>query len=66
MVDETVSNMVISHKTATEIKEYAVLHQGMRTLRDNATLNVLAGITTLQELMTIAYSSDFEGLDTSR
>ncbi len=54
-IDEEITKMVVERQPASTIKNYAVDQLGMVTLRDDVTQKVLAGLTTVEELMSIAY-----------
>ena len=51
--------MVISHASASEIKAEALKH-GMRTLRDDGWDKVLAGITTIDEILRVTEDDEPE------
>jgi len=52
MVTEEIRRLAIRNADASEIKAQAV-EQGMRTLRDDGAHKILAGITTLEEVMRV-------------
>jgi len=52
LVDDTIRDMIIKKASADEIKRYAI-SKGMKTLRDNALINFLEGLTTLEEVLRI-------------
>ncbi len=58
-VDESIAKMVIEHQPAGVIKDYAVKHLSMKTLRDDVTIKVLSGITTIEELTSISYLNEY-------
>jgi len=51
-MDETVREMVLARTPATDIREYARKHKGMRTLREEGIIKCLKGITSVQEVLT--------------
>lgn len=55
VVDREVKRMITARIPAEEIMEYAVAHQGMRTLKDCGVKMVEDGITTMEELRKVAY-----------
>lgn len=52
MLDETVRNLALKNTDAVSIKRAAV-NQGMRTLRDDGARKVVAGITSIAEVMRV-------------
>lgn len=56
-IDRQVRKMITDEATVDEITEYAVNHQGMRTLKECGTELVQRGITTIEELRKVAYYS---------
>ena len=56
-IDRTIRDMISSHATVEEIKDYALEHQGMKTLKECGVDLVKAGVTTMEELMKVAYYS---------
>ena len=54
-VDTTLRRMISSHASMEEIEDYARENQRMRTLKENGVRLVAEGITTIEELMKIAY-----------
>ncbi|MGF7011191.1 type IV pilus assembly protein PilB [Lachnospiraceae bacterium PF1-22] len=57
MIDETVKKMITLGSSVEEIVEYATSSQGMKTLSDRGQELVAEGITTIEELMKVAYYS---------
>jgi type IV pilus assembly protein PilB len=51
-VSQKIRHMILEGRSDTHIKEQAI-QEGMRTLRMNAVQDVLAGVTTVEELMRI-------------
>ena len=49
MIDDSLRDMIIKRSSSSQIKEFAVKEKGMLTLRDDAILKVVEGITTLEE-----------------
>ena len=56
-VTDEIRQMVVERKTSGEIKEYAVAH-GMHTLRMDGWRKVLAGITTLEEVLRVTSENE--------
>ncbi len=56
LIDRAVRNFIADKAPMEEILQYVVSHQGMRTLRQEATDLVLAGVTTVSELVKTAYT----------
>lgn len=54
-VDKEVRKFIMNHAPVEEIKEYAVKKQGMRTLKQGALHYLYEGITTVEEVMKVAY-----------
>lgn len=54
-VDVMLRRMISRHASMEEIEEYAREHQGMRTLKESGIRLVKQGITTIEELLKIAY-----------
>ncbi|MFC1675339.1 GspE/PulE family protein [Candidatus Omnitrophota bacterium] len=53
MIDDPIREMIMQRKPLAEIKEYAVVKCGMKTLRDDAYLKVKQELTTLDEALRI-------------
>ena len=49
MIDDSLRDMIIKRSSSSQIKDFAVKEKGMLTLRDDAMLKVVEGITTLEE-----------------
>lgn len=54
-VDGMLRRMISRHASMEEIEEYAREHQGMRTLKESGVRLVKEGVTTIEELLKIAY-----------
>lgn len=54
-IDKQVRRMIMENAQAEEIKEYAVAHQHMRTLKQCAMHYLREGITTVEEVLKVAY-----------
>lgn len=54
-VDIMLRRMISRHASMEEIEEYAREHQGMRTLKESGIRLVKQGVTTIEELLKIAY-----------
>jgi general secretion pathway protein E len=48
-VDRDIRRLILNHATADDIRDQA-LSAGMRTLREDGRLKVLAGLTTIEEV----------------
>lgn len=55
MIDKRIREMISRKATTEEIKQYAITHQGMRTLKECAAALVKEKVTTMEELMKVAY-----------
>jgi len=53
LIDDKVRDMIMKKRSSDEIKNYAIDHLGMKTLRDNAMENFANGITTLEEVLRV-------------
>jgi type IV pilus assembly protein PilB len=49
MIDDSLRDLIIKRASLNQIKEFAVKEKGMLSLRDDAMLKVVEGITTLEE-----------------
>ncbi len=49
MIDDSLRDLIIKRSSSNQIKEFAMNHKGMMTLRDDAMLKVVEGVTTLEE-----------------
>lgn len=58
MIDKHVRKMISENAAVEEIKEYAVKEQGMRTLKQCAIYYLNNKITTMEEVMKVAYYED--------
>lgn len=54
-IDKEVRKMIMEDAPVEELKEYAVKNQGMRTLKQCALHYLSIGITTVEEVMKVAY-----------
>lgn len=54
-VDKEIRRMITEDAQVEEIKEYLVRRQGMRTLKQSALYYLKNGITTVEEVMKVAY-----------
>ena len=54
-IDKQVRKLIMDHAQVEEIKGYAVSNQHMRTLKQCALLYLRAGITTVEEVLKVAY-----------
>ncbi len=58
-VTDELRPLIVSHASASEIKQRALAH-GMKTLRDDGWDKVLAGITTIDEILRVTEEDEFE------
>lgn len=58
LIDKHVRRMITENASVEEIKEYAVKEQGMRTLKQCALYYLNNQVTTLEEVMKVAYYED--------
>jgi len=54
-IDKQVRRLIMENAQVEEIKEYAVSHQHMRTLKQCAMYYLREGITTVEEVLKVAY-----------
>ncbi|PKK90519.1 MAG: type II secretion system protein GspE [Candidatus Wallbacteria bacterium HGW-Wallbacteria-1] len=54
---EEIKNMIVSKRPTSEIKA-AARRQGMKTLREDGLIKVSRGMTTIEEVMRVAYADD--------
>lgn len=59
LIDETVRRMTVERESSSVIKDYAIQHQGMRTLLVEGKLAVLAGKTTPDEVLRVCQREEF-------
>ena len=57
VADAEVKRMVADHASSADIRAYARSKQGMKTLQEEAAAAVLAGQTTMEEFLKIAYQA---------
>ena len=57
-VDRQVKNLITKRASAEEIQDYAMNEQGMKTLKQQAAELVKEGITSMEELIKVAYTVD--------
>ncbi|MFQ5680809.1 MAG: GspE/PulE family protein, partial [Candidatus Omnitrophota bacterium] len=53
VVDDALRDMVINRASLDKIKDYAVSHCGMETLREDAGIKLLQGVTTIEEVIRV-------------
>jgi len=51
LIDDAIRDFIIKRASTDQIKEFAVKERGMLTLRDDAMLKVVEGVTTLEEAL---------------
>lgn len=54
-VDKEMRRMITEDVQVEELKEYLIRHQGMRTLKQSALYYLRNGVTTVEEVMKVAY-----------
>lgn len=59
IVDEEIRRMTVEREPASKMRDYAIKHQGMRTLLGDGRLAVLEGLTTAQEVLRVCQRDDF-------
>ena len=59
IVDEEIRRMTVGRSNASQMRDHAVAHQGMRTLLGDGRLAVLAGKTTPEEVLRVSQREDF-------
>jgi type II secretion system protein E len=58
-VTDEIRPMVVAHASASSIKQ-AALEQGMKTLREDGWDKVLAGVTTIDEILRVTEEAEFD------
>ena len=53
LLDNEIRQLALKNTDSNTIKQAAIHHQGMRTLRDDGAAKVLAGVTTIEEVMMV-------------
>ncbi len=53
LLDDRIRDMIVKKTSSDEIKDYAIKNLKMMTLRDNALINFVNGITTLEEVLRV-------------
>jgi type II secretion system protein E len=53
VVDEPLKKMIVERKSSNELKNYAIQHQGLKSLLSDGKLNVLNGKTTAKEILRV-------------
>ncbi len=51
LIDDALRDLIIKRASADQIREFAMNERGMLTLRDDAMLKVIEGVTTLEEAL---------------
>jgi general secretion pathway protein E len=59
MVDETIRRMTVERNNSSQMRDWAVKTQGMRTLLGDGRLAVMAGKTTPEEVLRVSQREDF-------
>jgi len=59
-VDDTVRQMIVNRAPSTEIRQYAQRTQGMRTLIQDGRRRILAGETTVKEVLRVCQREELE------
>ncbi len=55
IIDEIIKNLILKKASVSEIRQAAVKHQGMKTLRQEGFEKALSGITTLEEVTRLTF-----------
>ncbi|MDD2979635.1 MAG: GspE/PulE family protein [Hespellia sp.] len=55
LINKEIRKMITDGASAEELAQYAIHHQSMRTLKECAVDMVLQGVTTIEELLKVAY-----------
>ncbi len=53
-LDDNLAKMVIERKSSEEIKQYAIKHMGLATLRRDGLEKALAGLTTVEQVVSVS------------
>jgi type II secretory ATPase GspE/PulE/Tfp pilus assembly ATPase PilB-like protein len=59
-VTDEIRPLVIAHASASEIRQRAIALHGMKTLREDGWNKVLAGVTTIDEILRVTEQEDAE------
>jgi len=59
-VDDNIRQMIVNRAPSTEIRQYAQRSQGMRTLLQDGRRRVLAGETTVKEVLRVCQREEFD------
>ncbi len=51
LIDDAIRDMIIKRSSTDQIKDFAMRERGMLTLRDDAMLKVVEGVTTIEEAL---------------
>lgn len=51
LIDDSIRDLIIKRVSSNEIREFAIKEKGMLTLRDDAMLKVVEGVTTLEDAL---------------
>ncbi len=51
MIDDSIRDLIIRRASSNQIKDFVIREKGMLTLRDDAMLKVVEGVTTLEEAL---------------
>lgn len=58
MVDKGMRKLISENASVEEIKDYAMKNQGMKTLKQNAIMYLKSGVTTMEEVVRVAFYED--------
>ena len=58
MIDDVLREMIINRISSDEIKKYAIKNKGMIAIWDDAVKKFSMGLTTLEEIMRIAFEEE--------
>jgi len=59
-MNEDVKRMVIQGKSALDIKNHSIMHEGMITLRRAAVLNAMRGVTSIEEVLRVTMPDEVQ------
>ena len=59
-VTDEIRPLIIAHASASEIRQRSIAVHGMKTLREDGWNKVLAGVTTLDEILRVTEEEDLE------
>ena len=57
-IDNTLQRMIIDEKVVADVREYAIAHDLMKTLRTDGINKVVSGMTTVEEVVRTTTSDE--------